>query len=150
VNVAAPFDGGVYIADTSAWNRADRLPSDIKDDWDRALVNDQIAACAPVTLELLYSTQSASDFDVWANNLQALRRVATIDQAAYRAVVEAYREIAHQGSHRGVPFPDLLIAAAATAHHWGVLHYDSHFDLLAGLQDFVFESRWIAPAGSIP
>jgi predicted nucleic acid-binding protein len=149
VSVDAPFGGGVFIADTSAWNRADRLPPEVQDEWERALANDQIAACPPITLEILYSAQTPSDFGLWADRLRELRRVATINDDAHWAAVEGYREIAHQGSHRGVPFPDLLAAAAATAYHWGVLHYDGHFDRLASLQALSFESRWIAPQGTI-
>jgi predicted nucleic acid-binding protein len=42
---------------------------------------------------------------------------------------------------------DLLIAAAAQDAAVGVLHYDSDFDTLATVLSF--ESRWIAPAGSL-
>jgi predicted nucleic acid-binding protein len=150
VNAEPPFGGGVYIADSSAWFRADRLPEPIKTDWERALENNQIAACAPITLEILYSAQNAAEFDWWADHLWALSRVADINRDAYWAAVEGYREIAHEGPHRDVPFPDLLVAGAATAHHFGVLHYDGHYDRLAALESFEFESRWIAPPGTIP
>jgi hypothetical protein len=42
---------------------------------------------------------------------------------------------------------DLLVAAAAQDAGLGVLHYDAGFDVLATVLDF--ESRWIAPAGSL-
>ena len=149
MSTAAPFGGGVFIADTSAWNRVDRVSAATQNEWERALVNDQIATCLPITLEILYSAQTPSDVDSWADRLRELRRVAIINHDAYWATIEGYREIAHQGHHRGVPFADLITAGAATAHHWGVLHYDGHFDRLASLQSFTFESRWIAPQGSI-
>jgi predicted nucleic acid-binding protein len=149
VTAVPPFGGGIFIADTSAWTRTDRLPPEAADEWERALINDQIATCPPITLEVLYSTRNPADYDTWAAKLAALRRVATINLDANWALVEGYREIAHQGGHRGVPFADLMAAAPATAHHYGVLHYDGHFDRLAGLLAFTFESRWIAPKGSI-
>lgn len=43
--------------------------------------------------------------------------------------------------------PALLIAAAAQSGAVGVLHYDHHFDRFAEV--LAFESRWIAPAGSL-
>jgi predicted nucleic acid-binding protein len=46
-----------------------------------------------------------------------------------------------------VKFPDLLIAAAAQDAALGVLHYDAHFDRLATVLSF--ESRWLAPPGSL-
>jgi predicted nucleic acid-binding protein len=150
VSTEAPFGGGVFIADTSAWNRADRLPPAIKREWERALVNDQIAASPPITLEILYSAQGLPSFNQWVSRLRALRRLATIDRDSYWATVEGYREICAQGWHRSIPFADLMAAGAATSRHWGVLHYDGHFDRLASLNAFDFESRWIAPNGSIP
>jgi predicted nucleic acid-binding protein len=46
-----------------------------------------------------------------------------------------------------VKFPDLLIAAAAQDAALSVLHYDAHFDRLADVLSF--ESRWLAPPGSL-
>lgn len=150
MNVAAPFGGGVYIADSSAWWRADRLLEPTQIEWQRALENRQIAACPPITLEILYSAQNAQEFDWWAERLWAMNRVADINRDAHWATIAGYREIAHQGPHRDVPFPDLLVAGAATAHRFGILHFDAHFDRLAGLEAFNFESRWIAPADKDP
>jgi len=42
---------------------------------------------------------------------------------------------------------DELIAAAAAARGFAVLHYDHHFDKLATVLGF--RSQWIAPKGSI-
>jgi predicted nucleic acid-binding protein len=111
VTAVPPFGGGIFIADTSAWTRTDRLPPEAADEWERALINDQIATCPPITLEVLYSTRNPADYDTWAAKLAALRRVATINLDANWALVEGYREIAHQGGHRGVPFADLMAAA---------------------------------------
>jgi predicted nucleic acid-binding protein len=48
--------------------------------------------------------------------------------------------------HR-VRLPDALIAAAAQDVGIGVLHYDHHYDRLAEVLHF--ESRWIAPPGTL-
>lgn len=42
---------------------------------------------------------------------------------------------------------DVLIAACAQEAGISVLRYDAHFDRLAEVMGF--ESRWIAPAGSL-
>lgn len=145
-----PFGGGIFIADTSAWDRVHRLQGRGRAEWEKALDLGQIAACPPITLELLYGTQRPPEFDDWADALLSLRRVALIDRDAYGATVEGYRELAHRGAHRGVPFADLLAAGGATARRWGILHYDQHFDLLSSLNAFDFESRWLFPRGSVP
>ena len=50
-------------------------------------------------------------------------------------------------NHPRVPVSDYLIAAAAAERGFGVLHYDHHYDTLAGALGF--ESVWIAPPGTI-
>ena len=55
---------------------------------------------------------------------------------------------AHSDGYHRISLPDYLIAAAAQEAAIGVLHYDHHYDRLQEV--FRFESRWIAPAGSIP
>ncbi len=43
--------------------------------------------------------------------------------------------------------PDLLVAAAAADAGIGALHYDADYDTLAEV--LRFDSRWIAPRGSL-
>jgi hypothetical protein len=50
--------------------------------------------------------------------------------------------------HRRPPV-DFLIAALADQHGLGVLHYDRDYDLIAAHGGLRFESRWIAPPGSL-
>lgn len=53
----------------------------------------------------------------------------------------------HPLFHRSVTVHGLVIAAAAAAAGFGVLHYDADFDTLATV--LPFESRWVAPRGSL-
>ena len=136
---------GVFIADKSAWQRAPD-PS-VRDDWRRALGLRRIATCAIVKMELLYSTRDARAFDRLDEDLDALRDVP-ISRTTTQAAIAAMRQLAHRAPllHR-VSIPDALIAAAAQEAGVGVLHYDAHYDRLAEVLEF--ESRWIAPRGSI-
>ena len=120
----------------------------VRPDWAVALDNGQIATCPIVKLELLHSARDGSDFDRIDTRLAALRDVP-ITRSVTNAALTAFRELAHVHPlyHRSVRFPDLLIAAAAQDASLGVLHYDARFDRLAEVLDF--ESRWIAPAGSL-
>ena len=141
-----PYDGGIFIADKSAWGRGGH-PS-VNADWSAALLADQIATCVPCRLEILYSAQTAAEFEEWDKLLGALRQV-TISRTVSEAAVGGMRELAARsdGYHR-VSLPDYLIAAAAQEAGLGVLHYDHHYDRLREV--FAFESRWLAPPGSIP
>ena len=142
----APYGGGVFIGDTSAWTRAHERP--VHRNWAAALRNRQIATCPIVNLELLHSTRTESEFDELAEDLAQLRDVP-ITSSVTNTALAAFRELAAAGSlfHRSVKLPDLLIAAAAADVSVGVLHYDAHFDRLARV--LPFESRWIAPSGSL-
>jgi predicted nucleic acid-binding protein len=143
----AVYGGGVFIADTSAWTRAHEQR--VRRSWVTALRNRQIATCPIVNLELLYSTRTDSEFDQLAEDLAHLRDIP-ITRSVTNAALAAFRELAAVRPlfHRSVKLPDLLIAAAAADAVIGVLHYDAHFDRLAEV--LRFESRWIAPRGSLP
>ena len=141
----APFGGGVFIADTSAWTRW-RHPV-VSDEWTRAYESQQIAASPIVAIELVYSARDAVAFDAVDSELSALRQIP-ITRATTKAALAALRELAHRRplAHR-IPLPDVLIAASAQDAGVGVLHYDRHYDRLAEVMSF--ESRWIAPPGSL-
>ena len=142
----APFGGDVFIADTSAWARSAHRR--IRARWQAALENGQIATCPIVNVELLHSARDGDEFDVRAADLAELRDVA-ITRSVTNAALQALRSLAHARPlhHRSVGLPDLLVAAAAQDAGVGVLHYDEDFDTLAGV--LAFESRWIAPRGSL-
>jgi predicted nucleic acid-binding protein len=144
VSVAA-FGGGVLIADTSVWARANH--PDLRSPWAEALRAGSIATCSIVTLELLYSTRDADEFRVVEAD-QALLRDVPVTASVHHAAIGALRTLAATGpgQHR-VPLADALIAAAAQDAGVGVLHYDHHYDRLAKVLSF--ESRWAAPPGTL-
>lgn len=141
-----PYDGRTYIADASAWARAS--DPTVLDDWANALRGEQIATCAIVKLELLYSARDGADYDRLEADLGHLPDLP-ISRSAMDAAFGAMRTLAHVRPvyHRGIKLPDLLIAAAAADAGVGVLHYDRHYDRLAEVLEF--ESRWLAPAGTL-
>ena len=144
--VAAPYGGKVFIADTSAWSRwrHPRVHSELM----AAMENSQIATTPMVAIEVLRSARDGVEFDMTAAELAELRDVP-ISRSVTNAALLAFRELAHRQPlfHRSVTNEDLLIAAAAQDASIGVLHYDADFDTLATVLSF--ESRWIAPAGSL-
>jgi predicted nucleic acid-binding protein len=141
-----PFGGGTLIADTSAWAQA-RKPR-VRSHFAAALRGGQIATCPIVNLELLYSAKDGAAYDDLAATLAQLRDVP-ITRSVTNAALRAQRELANARAlfHRSVKLPDLLIAAAAADVAVGVLHYDEDYDTLATVLDF--DSRWIAPRGSL-
>ncbi|MGH3003367.1 MAG: VapC toxin family PIN domain ribonuclease [Gaiellaceae bacterium] len=108
----------------------------------------QIAKCPIVKLEWLRSARGSGEYDRLDSLLSALRDIAII-RSVINAALDAFRRLAHRGplAQREMKLPALLIAAAAQDGSVGVLHYDAQFDRLAEVLDF--ESRWVAPAGSL-
>jgi predicted nucleic acid-binding protein len=117
-------------------------------DWKNAIANQQIATSEMVSLELLHSARDGVDFDERAGDLALLPR-APITPAVFANARAAFRALAHRHPlfHRSVTLPDLIAAAAAADAGIGVLHYDADYDTLAEV--LPFESRWIAPRGSL-
>jgi len=83
-----------------------------------------------------------------AGELALLPR-APITPAVFANARAAFRALAHRHPlfHRSVTLPDLITAAAAADAGIGVLHYDADYDTIAEV--LPFESRWIAPRGSL-
>jgi len=135
----------VYLADTSALLRSSHPV--VKDSFGEAILAGRIAIAPPVRLEALLTARDALEFDRLDAELAALRSIP-VTRSVTDAAHAAMRALAHGGSgHHRIRMPDYLIAACAQDAGIGVLHYDRHFDRLAEVMDF--ESRWIAPAGSL-
>jgi len=140
------WPAGPWVVDTSAWARA--AEPEVATAWKRSAEADDLVICPVVTLELLYQAPDRERVERTASACAALRQ-APITRSVTDAAVMAIRELAAKGSVGGhrVRIPDALIAAAAAERGFGVLHYDHHFDRLAEVLSF--DSRWIAPAGTL-
>jgi predicted nucleic acid-binding protein len=135
--------GVALVVDTSAWARQ-RHPEVASHFRDTAQA-DLLVGCPVVALELLTAVKDAAERDPLARRLGALRQ-AQVNQGVCAAAVSASSELA-SANHPRVPATDYLIAAAAAERGFGVLHYDHHYDTLAGVLGF--ESVWIAAPGTI-
>lgn len=109
----------------------------------------RLGVCEPLLLEMRSSARDGATFRALAEELDALPLLSLTAAAASRAVA-AQGELAadRRVSHRVKPI-DLLVAAVADEHKVHVLHYDHDFDLVAAHTSLSFESRWVAPRGSL-
>lgn len=131
-----------YLADTSAWHRSGQ----VAERWSALLEEDELALCAPVKLELLWSARGPRDYESLASDLAALDMLP-IDTRAEQAAERAQADLAARSQHRG-PLPvDLLVAAVAEVNELTLLHYDRHFDAIARVTGQPAE--WIAHRGSL-
>ena len=137
------------LADTSAWvwSRQRAYPQ-LRQAFDTALVDGELATCDIVRLELLYSVRNRQEFAEIRTELAALPD-CPIAQDQWRRALWVYEQLSGRGGahQRSVKHPDLLIAAAAEAADFTVLHYDEDYDRIAEITGQ--PTRWLAPAGSL-
>ena len=118
------------VFDTSAWTRQ-RQPG-ARRFWDAARDDELLVSCPVVALEIFRMARNERELEVLDEALVGLRR-APVTDAVCQAALGASREL---GARRRLPVSDYLIAAAAAERGFGVLHVDSHFDLLATVLEF--------------
>jgi predicted nucleic acid-binding protein len=135
--------GVALVVDTSAWARQHHPK--VAAHFREAAQAGLLVGCPVVTLELLTTAKDATEHDLLGKRLSSLRQ-APITQGVCAAALTASNELA-SANHPRVPVTDYLIAAAAAERGFGVLHYDHHYDTLAGALGF--ESVWIASPGTI-
>ena len=132
-----------YLADKSALARmthagvAERLAP--------LILGGQVATCAVIDLEVLYSARSLGDYEEILVERGALPTLPLTETVASRAL-DVQHLLARRGQHR-VPVPDLLIAATAEVNGVAVIHYDADYDRIARVTGQPAE--WVMPRGSI-
>jgi predicted nucleic acid-binding protein len=104
-----------------------------------------LATCAIVDLEVLYSSRNLADYEEILEERHSLD-AAPITPEVMAKAVELQHELARRGQHR-VPIPDLIIFAAALQARLVVLHYDSDFERIAAAGGAHHE--WVVPQGSV-
>ena len=106
-----------------------------------------MATTVPIRLEVLFSAQSARDYDAISRELDALHQLPCDSSVLLRAL-EVQRLLAHSRPlHHRVAIPDLIIAAIAELSGAAVWHYDRDFDRIAGVTGQ--EVSWLAQPGSL-
>lgn len=125
-----PGSGIPLVIDTSAWMRH-RRPGALPH-WEAAAASELLVSCPVAALEIFRTARDEDEFQTLDRTLTALPQAPVTDTVA-RAAVAASREL---GARRRLPAPDYLIAAAAAERGFGVIHADSHFELLATVLPF--------------
>jgi predicted nucleic acid-binding protein len=126
-----PYGPGIpLVVDTSAWVRQ-RAPEFV-DRWKATVAAELIAVCPLAALEILAGAGDEGGFAALDQALAALPQ-APVTATVCDAAIAASRAL--RGSRR-LPAADYLIAAAAAERGFGVLHLDSHYDVLADVLAF--------------
>jgi predicted nucleic acid-binding protein len=110
------------------------------------LRRNELALCAPVLLELLYSARGSRHYAELAYELSGVPSLS-LNPPATRRALETQALLAGRSQHRGPTPMDLLIAAVAELHNLTLLHYDRHFEQIARVTGQPTE--WLARPGSL-
>lgn len=132
-----------YLADKSALARFP-VPA-VRVRLEPLLEEGDLATCAIVDLEVLYSSRNLVDYEEILEERRSLDS-APITPEVLATAVDLQHALARVGQHR-VPIPDLLISAAALTSNLVVLHYDSDFERIAAIGGAAHE--WVVPQGSV-
>ena len=139
-----------YLVDNSAYVWVQRGPAKLRDEWLRTTRSGQLLICAPFMLEALYSATNEATYMRQLDDLRTGFELVVCDAETWTLALDAQRQLAAVAPafHRRPP-ADLLLAATAHQHRLGVLHYDEDYDKIAEHTGLDFESRWLAPRGSL-
>lgn len=132
-----------YLADKSALARM--TYNDVAERLAPLILGGQVATCAVIDLEVLYSARSLGDYQQILAERGALPALPLTETVAARAL-DVQHLLARRGQHR-VPVPDLLIAATAEINGVAVIHYDADYDTIA--QVTLQPVEWVVPRGTI-
>ncbi len=134
-----------YLADKSALARMNQVA--VATRLGPLLVGGDVATCAIVDLEILFSARTHSEL-VRIRAERAAFPGLLMDQRDFDRAVDVMDGLARTGHHRAAGIPDLLIAAVAERHRLTVLHYDKDFDVIAGVTKQPVE--WVVRSGTVP
>jgi hypothetical protein len=106
-----------------------------------------IATCGVVEFELGWATRSGKEFGELRADRDAGYEWLPTHDGDWRRALDVQGALWRAGQVRAIGFPDLLIAAVAERERVTVLHYDSDYDLIAGVTGQPMQ--WVVPRGAV-
>jgi predicted nucleic acid-binding protein len=106
-----------------------------------------VATCGVAEFELGWAARSSAEFDQVRANRDAGYEWLAIRDEDWRRALEVQGALRRSGRIRAVGFPDLLVAAVAEREDVTIVHYDSDYDLIAGITGQPV--KWVVPRGSV-
>jgi predicted nucleic acid-binding protein len=135
-----------YLADTSALARLRHGPVAVV--LGPMVEAGLVATCGVVEFELGWANRSGKEFDELRADRDAGYEWLPTNDEDWRRALDVQATLWRGGQVRAVGFPDLLIAAVAERERVTVLHYDSDYELIAGITGQ--SVQWVVPRGTVP
>jgi len=135
-----------YLADTSALARLRHAP--VAAALGPLIEAGLVATCGVIEFELGWATRTGVELDqVRADRNAGYEWLATHDED-WRRALDVQAALWRSSLVRAVGFPYLLVAAVAERERVTLLHYDSDYDLIAGVTKQ--QTQWVVTRGSVP
>jgi predicted nucleic acid-binding protein len=135
-----------HLADTSALARLHR--PEVAAVLGPLLEAGLVATCGVIEFEIGWSARNSMELNqIRADRDEGYEWLATHD-GDWRRALQVQAALWRKGRVRAVGFPDLLVAAVAEREQVTLLHYDSDYDLIAGVTGQ--PASWVVPRGSVP
>lgn len=135
-----------YIVDNSAYNRV-KVPA-VRARLEPLAMGGLIATCGVIELEALVSARSPSDYVQQVQTRGAIFEYLDSEESDFELALDIQSKLAQASQHRAGKIPDMLMAAVAVRNNLTLLHYDSDFDLIGGVEPR-FRHEWVVPRGSV-
>jgi predicted nucleic acid-binding protein len=134
------------LIDTSVW--AQKRNPQVRDWFTTTLVNNELAICDVVALEVLAGATTRDLYQATREDLQGVYWFR-MDHREWERVLQVYDLLDASGTQtrRSVKLPDLLIAACAERHELTLVHYDHDYDTIGGVTGQ--SVRWVVPRGTL-
>jgi len=137
-----------YLLDNSVLQRLDRSPA-VLDATESLMGRADLLATTDVSvLEAGFSAVSANDHSRIVESLGSILLRLPLTPEIGALALELQSSLFAAGLGRAVGIVDLLHAATAIVHEAIVVHYDSDFETLAGVEGRL-RQVWIVPPGSV-
>jgi predicted nucleic acid-binding protein len=135
---AEPYNGLTVIVDSCVFVKLKRAPEAARLEFTEALKKDRLRISPIVELEILYGLSSPEQIRTQREFFDQFRKAELRRTFGFRAIqaLNALAELkpGSHGYHR-VKWADLLIAATAEHHGFGVVHHDADFDKIRQVID---------------
>lgn len=107
-----------------------------------------VGTCGIIELEVRFSARSHTEYEQISQDRRLGYESFAMPDEIWDRALEVQAALSAPGQLCAVKFPDLLIASTAERHGLVVIHYDSDYDLIAGVTDQPCE--WVVPQGTVP
>lgn len=137
------------LVDNSIYARRDHPIVEAR--WQESTEAGQLILVVPMLMEVLYSARSGRAAQQELEDLKAAYEFEVIDEDIWQLAIQTQVELAQvgRGHQRRFSLTDLLTAALAHRHGYGVLHYDADYDHIRQDSGLQYQSIWAAQPPSL-